>query len=60
MVIRITVYNTHYRTAEVLTSGKFYRVVGQNKKSKDDVTALCLNVDGFNRWFDIKELRPCL
>jgi len=60
MAIRINMYNSLYRTAEVLTSGKFYRVVAQNKKSHEEVTALCLKVDGFNRWFDIKELRPCL
>lgn len=53
-------FPSHYRTAEVLHSGKFYSVVGQDKPSKDDVTMLLLLVDGFKRWFPIKELRPML
>lgn len=53
-------FPTHYRTAEVLYSGKIYKVRGQNRASKDDVTHLALEVDGYTRWFPIAELHAVM
>ena len=54
-------YKTLYRVAEVIHSSKFYRVMLQDAKSKEDVKLLMLDMgpEG-KRWFPIGELRPTL
>jgi hypothetical protein len=54
------VFKTYYKVAEIMHSGKFYAVIGQNAASKDDVSHLLLLVDGNKRWFPIKELHATL
>ncbi len=58
------VHTTLYRTAEILASGKFYKVIGSSRSTKEqtdkDGSLLLLLGDGSKQWHSINELRATL
>lgn len=56
-------YKTLYKTAEVLASGKFYKVLASSKSTKEETDkngSLLLLVDGGKQWHPIKNLHATL
>lgn len=58
------IFSTYYKTAEVKSSGKFYRVLASNKPTKEETDkygSLLLQIDdGSKQWQPISNLHAVL
>lgn len=55
------VHKSYYKTALDKRNGRMYTVLGQNRYSKDESTALLVSWGTYSpEWIDIEHLEPCL